>query len=65
MDLTETEIESLEILKDQLCLPKFSTKVKTSTMSSLTTKGYARIVNHRGIEFWELTDKGLDYGTGK
>ena len=62
MILTEAEIDSLKILKDQLCLPRFTTKVRASTMKSLNTKGYVRIVNHRDVEFWELTDKGLHYG---
>ena len=61
MILTEKELENLEILKDQLCLPIYSTKVNRQTMISLKEKGLARIVNDRGREFLELTELGLNH----
>jgi len=60
MKLTEEQIDSLEILKDQMVLPRWSTKVDVTTMNELLNLGLVEIKKDKrdNREFWYLTDLG-------
>jgi len=55
--LTITEIEALQILKDELSIPKYSTKAGILTMRSLYHKGLVKLTRYKSGEFWELSEK--------
>ena len=55
MALTQEQKEALEILKDQLVLPKWSTKVRITVMNQLLNLGLVELKkDKRDAEFWCL-----------
>ncbi len=57
--ITEQQRKDLEILKDQLTLPKWSTKVSMATMNELLELGMVELRKTKGDrEFWYLTELG-------
>lgn len=59
--ITEQQRNELETLKDQLTLPKFSTKVSVTTMNELLELGMVEIIKTKdNREFWRLTNIGVE-----
>jgi len=59
MGLTQEQRENLETLRDQLTLPKWSTKVRITIMNQLLTLGLVELKkDKRNIEFWHITELG-------
>jgi hypothetical protein len=59
MELTQEQRENLETLRDQLTLPKWSTKVRITIMNQLLTLGLVELKkDKRNIEFWHITELG-------
>lgn len=57
--ITQEQREHLEILKDQLTLPRWSTKVRITIMNELLQLGMVELKkDKRGTEFWYLTKLG-------
>ncbi len=62
-NLTYNEQDALLILKDEMSIPLYSTKVNLKTMNSLVYKGFVKLSKYGSGDFWELTDYGNDcYG---
>lgn len=61
MKLTEKQNEALVVLHDDKSLPINNNKVNKKTMNSLYFKGLVKLPRYANGEFWELTDKGLNY----
>lgn len=57
-NLTYNEQDCLLILKDELSIPLYSTKVNLRTMNSLMYKGFVKLSKYGNGDFWELTDDG-------
>lgn len=59
MEINQEQRENLEILKDQLSLPKWSTKVRITVINQLLILGLVELKkDKRGTEFWYLTELG-------
>lgn len=59
MELTQEQRENLETLRDQLTLPKWSTKVRITIMNQLLTLGLVELKkDKRNIEFWHISELG-------
>lgn len=58
MELNQEQRENLEVLKDQLTLPKWSTKIRITVMNQLLILGLVELKkDKRGTEFWYLTKR--------
>jgi hypothetical protein len=57
-NLTYDEQDSLLVLKMELSIPLYSTKVRLNIMNSLKDKGLVKLSRYANGEFWELTDDG-------
>lgn len=59
MEINQEQRENLEILKDQLSLPKWSTKVRITVINQLLILGLVELKkDKRETEFWYLTELG-------
>jgi len=59
MSLTQEQKETLEILKEQLVLPKWSTKIRVTIMSQLLDLGLVELrTDKHKREFWYPTELG-------
>jgi hypothetical protein len=56
MNLTPEQKETLEILKDQLVLPKYSTKISIVVMNSLMKMGLVKLIMTKRGEYWKPID---------
>ena len=61
MTLTPEQKESLEVLKDQLALPKWSTKIRITIMNQLLEMGLVELRKTKhDAEFWYITELGSE-----
>ena len=61
MKLTNKQIEALNIIKEEKVIAKDDHRLHNNTMNGLYFKGLVRLPRYANGEFWELTDKGLEY----
>jgi len=61
MKLSDNQLSSLFILKEEKSLGHNNSKLNKNTMNSLYFKGLIRNVNYANGPHWEMTDKGIEF----